>query len=133
MDVATSRHPTGGRHDSAHGERALAEHYGIASLDGLGSFGRAELSAAGALIAYLELTQKGKHTRLMRVACQTPSPPASRFVFELKAQGQHEGEDQFHKGLAIAKELKVGGFILEIDGDRPGCAWVILWSDGRCR
>ena len=35
-------------------------HYGIAALDGLGSFSRAELSAAGALIAYLELTQKGK-------------------------------------------------------------------------
>src|SRR5262249_18415602 len=61
------------RFDSAHGERALAEHYGIASLDGLGSFSRAELSAAGALIAYLDLTQKGKHPRLMRVARVTPS------------------------------------------------------------
>src|SRR6185437_3692070 len=59
------------RFDSAHGERALMAHYGIAALDGLGNFNRAELSAAGALIAYLELTQKGKHvllTRLRRVA-----------------------------------------------------------------
>src|SRR6185312_10172662 len=61
------------RFDSAHGERALADHYGIASLDGLGNFSRAELSAAGALIAYLDLTQKGKRTRLMRVARVTPS------------------------------------------------------------
>jgi len=61
------------RFDSAHGEHALADHYGISSLDGLGSFSRAELSAAGALIAYLDLTQKGKRTRLMRVARVTPS------------------------------------------------------------
>ena len=41
------------------GERALKTHYNMQSLDGLGGFARAELSAAGALIAYLELTQKG--------------------------------------------------------------------------
>src|SRR5579872_7095532 len=35
------------RFDSAHGERALMAHHGIAALDGLGSFNRAELSAAG--------------------------------------------------------------------------------------
>ncbi|HEY1710948.1 MAG TPA: DNA mismatch repair protein MutS [Rhizomicrobium sp.] len=46
--------------DSATGERALKAHYKVASLDGFGSFSRAEVSAAGALIAYLDLTQKGK-------------------------------------------------------------------------
>ena len=46
--------------DSHSGERALKARYGVASLDGFGQFGRAELSASGALIAYLELTQKGK-------------------------------------------------------------------------
>ncbi|MBN9545994.1 MAG: DNA mismatch repair protein MutS [Alphaproteobacteria bacterium] len=61
------------RFESANGERALAQHYNVASLDGLGSFSRAELSAAGALIAYLDLTQKGKHTRLTRLARVTPS------------------------------------------------------------
>ena len=61
------------RFDSAHGERALASHYAIAALDGLGSFNRAELSAAGALIAYLELTQKGKHARLARLRRVAPS------------------------------------------------------------
>jgi len=45
--------------DSGNGERALKSHYKVQSLDGYGAFGRAELSAAGALIAYLDLTQKG--------------------------------------------------------------------------
>ncbi len=50
--------------DSVGGERTLMALYGVASLDGFGSFGRAELSAAGALVGYLELTQKGKLPRL---------------------------------------------------------------------
>ncbi len=45
--------------DSGTGERALKAHYKVQSLDGFGAFGRAELSAAGALIAYLDLTQRG--------------------------------------------------------------------------
>jgi DNA mismatch repair protein MutS len=50
--------------DSHAGERALKTRYGVASLDGFGQFTRAELSAAGALIAYLELTQKGRFPAL---------------------------------------------------------------------
>ena len=46
--------------DSANGERALKSLYRVAALDAFGQFGRAELSAAGALVGYLELTQKGK-------------------------------------------------------------------------
>jgi hypothetical protein len=38
-------------------------------------------------------------------------------VGELKAEGQEKGEDAFDKRLAIAKQLKVGGFILEINSD----------------
>jgi DNA mismatch repair protein MutS len=45
--------------DSGTGERALKSHYKVQSLDGFGAFNRAEVSAAGALIAYLDLTQKG--------------------------------------------------------------------------
>ncbi|MDT9702482.1 hypothetical protein, partial [Streptomyces sp. P17] len=51
--------------DSGAGERALKAHYKVQSLDGFGGFGRAELSAAGALIAYLELTQKGRIPALL--------------------------------------------------------------------
>jgi DNA mismatch repair protein MutS len=46
--------------DSATGERALKALYRVMALDGFGQFSRAELSAAGALAGYLELTQKGK-------------------------------------------------------------------------
>jgi hypothetical protein len=53
----------------------------------------------------------------MRVAGQAPTAATGRLVLELKAQGQHEGDDQFHKGLAVAKQVKVRGFILEIHGD----------------
>ena len=63
----------GSRFDSANGERALKAHYNMVSLDGLGAFSRAELSAAGALIAYLELTQKGAKVALQRIVRVSPS------------------------------------------------------------
>jgi DNA mismatch repair protein MutS len=52
------------RFDSEGGRKRLAALYGVASLDGFGSFGRAELAAAGALVDYVELTQQGKLPRL---------------------------------------------------------------------
>ncbi len=61
------------RFDSANGERALKAHYNMLSLDGLGAFSRAELSAAGALIAYLDLTQKGRKVALQRIVQVSPS------------------------------------------------------------
>ena len=61
------------RFDSAAGERALKAHYNMLSLDGLGAFSRAELSAAGALVAYLELTQKGARVALRRVTQVSPA------------------------------------------------------------
>ncbi|MEO8302424.1 MAG: DNA mismatch repair protein MutS, partial [Rhizomicrobium sp.] len=63
----------GNRFDSAHGERALKTHYNMLSLDGLGAFSRAELSAAGALVGYLELTQKGQKVALQRIARVSPA------------------------------------------------------------
>ena len=53
--------------DSVAAGRALAAFYGVASLDGLGSFGRAELAAAGAVLGYLRLTQHGQLPRLARL------------------------------------------------------------------
>lgn len=44
--------------DSLAGERALKRRFGLATLDGLGSPSRAELAAAGGLLAYLDATQK---------------------------------------------------------------------------
>jgi DNA mismatch repair protein MutS len=54
--------------DSAAGERALKSLYHVAALDGFGAFSRAEISAAGALVGYLELTQKGKLPTLKSLA-----------------------------------------------------------------
>ena len=50
--------------DSAAGQRALCGYYGVASLDGFGQFSRAMLAAAGALLGYIDLTQKGNMPRM---------------------------------------------------------------------
>ena len=46
--------------DSAGAERRLCDLFKVGSLEGFGSFERAELSAMGALVDYLDLTQRGK-------------------------------------------------------------------------
>ena len=51
------------RFDALGGERRLKLLYGVAALDAYGAFSRAELAAAGALVDYVELTQKGKLPR----------------------------------------------------------------------
>ena len=53
------------RFDSEAGRRRLLAAYGVATLEGYGSFERAELAAAGALVDYIDLTQKGRQPRLM--------------------------------------------------------------------
>ena len=58
-------------------------------------------------------------TDIMRVARQASAAATGRLVCELKAEGQEKGEDAFDKRLAIAKQLKVGGFMLEINGEGP--------------
>ncbi|MEO6113100.1 MAG: DNA mismatch repair protein MutS [Sphingomicrobium sp.] len=47
-----------GGFDSLAGERALKARFGVATLDGFGTPSRAELAAAGGLLAYLGATQK---------------------------------------------------------------------------
>src|SRR5207245_9685203 len=61
-------------------------------------------------------------THVMRVTRQAPAPATGRLVCELKAKRQNEGEDTLEKRLPIAKQLKVSGFILKIDGDGTVCA-----------
>jgi len=62
----------GSRFDSENGRRRLEALYGVAALDGFGAFGRPELGAAGALVDYLELTQKGRLPRLAELRRWTP-------------------------------------------------------------
>ena len=46
--------------DSDGATQRLCALFGVASLDGFGRFGRAELGALGAIVEYLDLTQKGR-------------------------------------------------------------------------
>lgn len=46
--------------DSAGAERRLKDLYGVGTLDAFGQFTRAEFGALGAIVEYLEITQKGK-------------------------------------------------------------------------
>ncbi len=49
-----------GSFDSAGAEKRLCGLFGVGSLEAFGSFDRAEVSAMGALVDYLDLTQRGK-------------------------------------------------------------------------
>ena len=89
---------TGLRFDSLHGESRLREHFGLLTLEGLGDFARAELAAAGALLDYLRLTQKGALPRLeppRRIAPERVMriDPATRRNLELlrDLSGEREG------------------------------------------
>ena len=50
--------------DSAGAEKKLMDLFEVSVLGGIGSFGKAELAACGALINYLDETQKGKLPKL---------------------------------------------------------------------
>ncbi len=68
------------RFDSENAKKRLERIYGVGTLEAFGSFSRAEVSAAGALLDYVELTQKGKLPRLAR-----PQRLAQGAVMEIDA------------------------------------------------
>ena len=61
-----------GELEPASAERRLREQFGVSTLDGFGTFGRAEIAAAGAALLYVERTQFGA-----RVPLNPPSREAS--------------------------------------------------------
>ncbi|AGH49955.1 DNA mismatch repair protein MutS [Sphingomonas sp. MM-1] len=79
--------------DSAAGEARLKALFGVATLDGYGGFGRAELAAAAGLIAYLDRAGQGKLPFLQPPARRQPADhmlidAATRESLELtQAQG----------------------------------------------
>jgi len=84
--------------DSRSAERRIKETFGISSLDGWGDFGTAELSAAGALLDYLQLTQAGNPVRLSPLRQKSTSgfmaiDPATRASLEIDRtqQGSRKG------------------------------------------
>ena len=68
------------RFDSENATARLQALYRVASLEGFGDFNRAELSAAGALVDYVELTQAGRLPRFER-----PSQIVAGSVMEIDA------------------------------------------------
>jgi len=84
------------RFGAASGERRLAEHFGVASLDGFGEFSRAERAAAGALLDYMILTQAGgapalSPPRRQQGATYLRIDPATRASLEID-QAQRGGK-----------------------------------------
>ncbi len=59
--------------ESGAGERRLRDVFGVATLDGMGAFGRSELAAAGALLGYVQSTQRGATPRLRPLARVDPA------------------------------------------------------------
>ncbi len=70
----------GSRFDSENGRKRLQALFQVAALDAFGDFSRPELAAAGALVDYIELTQKGRLPRL-----SPPRQVASGAVMEIDA------------------------------------------------
>jgi len=55
--------------------------------------------------------------RIMGVAGETAAAATRGFVTALEAKSKEKGQDELNERFAIAEQLKVGGLILEIDGD----------------
>jgi DNA mismatch repair protein MutS len=66
------------RFDSVNALRRLKDHYDIESLDGYGAFSTPEIAAAGAVLDYVILTQKGRAPRLA-----APRPVAQAAVMDI--------------------------------------------------
>ncbi|MFY0693150.1 MAG: DNA mismatch repair protein MutS [Paracoccaceae bacterium] len=69
-----------GSFDSASAEKRLQDLFAVHSLDAFGQFSRAELSAMGAIVDYLEITQKGKLPLL-----RPPTREDTRSVMQIDA------------------------------------------------
>ncbi|MBC7953526.1 MAG: DNA mismatch repair protein MutS [Rhodospirillaceae bacterium] len=104
------------RFDSENARRRLEALYGVGALDGFGAFTRAELAAGGALVDYVELTQKGKLPRL--------SPPRRL------AQGAvMEIDGATRRNLELAETLngeRKGSLLATIDRTITGCGARLL-------
>ncbi len=81
IDLGISLTPVGrASFDSTAAEKRVCALFHVGTLDAFGTFGRAEVSAMGALIDYLEITQKGKLPLL-----QTPLKESEDRVVQIDA------------------------------------------------
>jgi DNA mismatch repair protein MutS len=104
---------------SAAGEAALRARFGLRSLDGLGSPGRAELAAAGGLLAYLDATQRGAGILL-----DTPRRLARSERMTIDAATRESLELTRSAGGSLA-----GSLLTEIDRCLTACGRRLLAED----
>ena len=82
--------------DSQSAELRIKSLYSVASLESFGGFRRAEISAMGALIEYLDITQKGQLPRLHR-----PIKESSQRVMQIDAATR--------RNLELTQSIQGGG------------------------
>jgi len=75
------------RFDSGNAKQRLEKLFAVRTLDAFGSFSRAEVAAMGALVDYIELTQRGRMPRL-----QSPRQITDAKVMEIDAATQRNLE-----------------------------------------
>ncbi len=104
------------RFDSENARRRLQSHFGVGTLDSFGAFSRAEVAAGGALLDYLDLTQKGKLPRL-----SPPSRMAEGAAMEIDAATR--------RNLELTETLsgeRRGSLLSVIDRTRTGAGARLL-------
>ena len=102
--------------DSIGAKRRLKDLYGVKTLDAFGAFSRAGVSAAGAVVDYVELTQKG---RLPRLA--PPRPFTRGSVLEIDSATTHNLE--LFRSLSGARD---GSLLRTIDVTLTGAGARLL-------
>ncbi len=98
--------------DSSTAESRIIRHYGVAALDGFGTFSRAETAAVSAAIAYVEKTQFASRPPLQRPQRQAAGStlfidPATRANLELTRTLSGEKQGSLYR--AIDRTLTGGG------------------------
>jgi hypothetical protein len=62
------------------------------------------------------------HAPILGVVGQASASATGHLVGELKAEREEESQHAFHTGLAVTKQLHVGGFVSKIDSEGVGVA-----------
>ncbi|WP_243445940.1 DNA mismatch repair protein MutS [Polymorphobacter arshaanensis] len=108
-----------GDFDSLRGEARLKAQFDVATLDGFGSFSRAELAAAGALLAYLGVAGQGRMPLLLPPLTQ---PPAGHMAIDAATRASLE--------LARAADGgRAGSLLATIDRTVTGAGARLLADD----
>lgn len=121
-----------GSFDSVSAEKRLCTLFGVGSLDAFGSFDRAEVSAMGALVDYLDLTQRGK-LPLLRPPVRESAGGAMQIDFatrrNLELTQALSGGREGSLLLAVDRTVTPGGArLLERRISAPSCDLSVIRS-----